>query len=65
MLRVQRSGSELGAFVFNLTVGAYPTPVTRVPPDAVMTRSMVISERVNVPVLSEQMTERSPAFRRT
>ena len=35
--------------------------MTRVPPDAVITRSMVISERVSVPVLSEQMTEAEPS----
>ena len=35
--------------------------MTRVPPEAVMTRSIVISERVSVPVLSEQMTEAEPS----
>ena len=35
--------------------------MTRVPPEAVITRSMVISERVSVPVLSEQMTEAEPS----
>ena len=41
--------------------GAYPTPLTWVSPEAVITRSMVISERVSVPVLSEQMTEAQPS----
>ena len=35
--------------------------MTWVPPEAVITRSIVISERVSVPVLSEQMTEAEPS----
>ena len=31
------------------------------PPEAVTTRSIVISERVSVPVLSEQITEAEPS----
>ena len=41
--------------------GAYPTPVTWVPPEALITRSIVISDRVRVPVLSEAMTEAEPS----
>ena len=40
--------------------GAYPIPVTTQVPEAVTTSWIVISERVSVPVLSEQMTEAEP-----
>ena len=41
--------------------GEYPEPVTSTSPVAVTIRSMVISLRVNVPVLSEQMTDADPS----
>ena len=43
-----------------LLSGAYPIPVTTQVPEAVTTSWIVISERVSVPVLSEQMTEAEP-----
>ena len=41
--------------------GASPMPVTRVPPQDVAKRSMVISERVRVPVLSVQIADAEPS----
>ncbi len=41
--------------------GAYPVPVSRTSPLGVTIRSTVISLRVNVPVLSEQITDAEPS----
>ena len=58
---MQRPGGQFGAAVFDPASGAYPTPLMLMSPEAVITRSMVISARVRVPVLSEQMTEAEPS----